>query len=317
MLLGEPARTGYDWNFRLLRIPIRVHPLFWATAVILGLGSTRGNPQEKLQEIILWVLAVFLSILVHELGHALCFACYRINSHVVLYHFGGLAIPDSFQSAAGRSGRDSPFQQIMISAAGPGAQIGLALVVILLLRLGGYTDGTLSQLGLPPQWTADPIEEVHHIVRTFNKNDKVLQSESIKTLPEKYQRRWREADKDGDQHVTGEEWRATVILPSPLLVTFISHLLFVSIFWALLNLVPVYPLDGGQITRELFLLSGSGRAIQHSLILSIAVAVGISLWGFLYWGMLMGVMFLLLAYSSYTTLQRYTGRGGFGGGRPW
>jgi len=31
----------------------------------------------------------------------------------------------------------------------------------------------------------------------------------------------------------------------------------------------------------------------------------------------MGIMFLMLAYSSYMTLQQYTGRGGFGGGGRW
>ena len=86
---------------------------------------------------------------------------------------------------------------------------------------------------------------------------------------------------------------------------------------ALLNLMPVYPLDGGQIARELFLLGGSRQAIPHSLILSIVVAVGLALWGFQRHESFMGIMFLMLAYSSYTTLQQYRGQGGFGGGSRW
>ena len=81
--------------------------------------------------------------------------------------------------------------------------------------------------------------------------------------------------------------------------------------------MPVYPLDGGQIARELFLLGGSRQAIPRSLILSIVVAVGIALWGFQSQRSFMGIMFLMLAYSSYMTLQQYTGRGGFGGGGRW
>ena len=324
MLLGEPARTGYDLNFQLMRIPVRVHPLFWAVAVFLGLNST-GN---DLGLIVLWVLAVFVSIVIHELGHALCFRYYRISSHVVLYHFGGLAIPDSMQGAMGSGNRSNSRQQLAISAAGPAAQLGLALVVILLLRLGGYTDGFVSQevingknVGgyLPPSWTADPVEEVSFIWSTIHRESEIPAAKRIEALPEKYQRRLQVADRDGDQKISYGQLRATVELPSPPLKQFIRNLLAVSIFWALLNLVPVYPLDGGQIARELFLLGGSGQAIQHSLILSIAAAAGIAFWGFssdppqTY----MALMFLMLAYSSYTTLQQYSGRGGFGGRRPW
>ena len=108
-----------------------------------------------------------------------------------------------------------------------------------------------------------------------------------------------------------------MFVPSEELRRFIFYLVEVSIFWALLNLMPVYPLDGGQIARELFLLGGSRQAIPHSLILSIVVAVGIALWGFQRQESFMGIMFLMLAYSSYMTLQQYRGQGGFGGGGRW
>jgi len=259
MLLGEPARTDWDWNFQLLGIRTRIHPLFWAIAALLGIQAVKQN----FVWLLLWISAVFISIVVHELGHALCFRYYRINSHIVLYHFGGLAIPDSFQ-AAGYGSQLKSGQQLAISAAGPAAQLALALVVILLLRLTGYSDGFVS-IFIPPHWTADPL----------------------------------------------------VFVPSEELRRFIFYLVEVSIFWALLNLMPVYPLDGGQIARELFLLGGSRQAIPHSLILSIVVAVGIALWGFQRQESFMGIMFLMLAYSSYMTLQQYTGRGGFGGGGRW
>ena len=259
MLLGEPARTDWDWNFHLLGIRIRIHPLFWAIALLLGIQSVN----QDLVLLLLWIAAVFSSIVVHEMGHALCFRYYRINSHIVLYPFGGLAIPDSYQ-VAGYGSQLKPGQQLAISAAGPAAQLGLAFLVILLLRLAGYSDGLVSSF-VPPHWTADP----------------------------------------------------QVPVPSPEFASFIFYFLYVSIFWALLNLMPVYPLDGGQIARELFLLGGSRQAIPHSLILSIVVAVGIALWGFQSEQQFTGIMFLMLAYSSYMTLQQYTGRGGFGGGGRW
>ena len=42
-MLGEPARTQYDLHFRLAGIPVRVHPLFWLVAALLGLGPFIGT----------------------------------------------------------------------------------------------------------------------------------------------------------------------------------------------------------------------------------------------------------------------------------
>jgi stage IV sporulation protein FB len=53
-----------------------------------------------------------------------------------------------------------------------------------------------------------------------------------------------------------------------------DKLIFINLMWPLLNLLPLWPLDGGQITRELFLAAmPRQRAIRASLILSIVTAV--------------------------------------------
>ena len=49
-------------------------------------------------------------------------------------------------------------------------------------------------------------------------------------------------------------------------------LIFINLFWGLINLLPVFPLDGGQISRELFSWFMAGRGVRPSLGLSIAVA---------------------------------------------
>ena len=73
MLIGEPARTQGDLNFQIGGIPVRVTPWFWIIAVLLGWSSSNnGNPRLLLT----WVLAVFASIMIHELGHALAFRYY-------------------------------------------------------------------------------------------------------------------------------------------------------------------------------------------------------------------------------------------------
>ena len=87
-MLGEPQRTEYDWNFQIFGIPCRVHPFFWLLAVMLGI---RGNSS---QGILIWVSVVFVSILVHELGHAFTIRYFGWSPRVVLHSFGGLAIYD-------------------------------------------------------------------------------------------------------------------------------------------------------------------------------------------------------------------------------
>ncbi|MCC7084788.1 MAG: hypothetical protein IT427_07245 [Pirellulales bacterium] len=100
----------------------------------------------------------------------------------------------------------------------------------------------------------------------------------------------------------------------PALRALLFAILYVNIWWALMNLLPVYPLDGGQISRELFVMSNVQTGIKNSLILSTAVAAGIALWAFSRHDSYLGIMFALLGYSSYQILQAYSSRGGFGGG---
>ena len=88
MFFVEPPPTSYDLHFRVAGVPVRVHPLFWLATVFMGLGAD-GDPID----VLLWVVAVFTCILVHELGHVLAFRYYGMSAHVVLHAFGGLAIP--------------------------------------------------------------------------------------------------------------------------------------------------------------------------------------------------------------------------------
>ena len=39
MILLEPGHTPYDLHFRVFGIPVRVHPMFWLVAAIMGLSD--------------------------------------------------------------------------------------------------------------------------------------------------------------------------------------------------------------------------------------------------------------------------------------
>ena len=93
------------------------------------------------------------------------------------------------------------------------------------------------------------------------------------------------------------------------------RLLYVNIFWGLVNLLPIWPLDGGRISGELFTMANPRDGLQQSLWLSIFVAVGAGVLAFTrLHDQFLALFFAYLAYTSYTTLQAYGG-GGYGGYR--
>jgi Zn-dependent protease len=101
----------------------------------------------------------------------------------------------------------------------------------------------------------------------------------------------------------------------------LHYLIFINLFWGLINLLPVYPLDGGRISRELFVTGNPGRGIEWSLQLSIAAAIAVAIYAIFRFDkpFFMVLLFGFLAFSSYQALAAYRGFGGrfggYGGGR--
>ena len=63
VFLAEPNQTPYDLHFSVLGFPVRVHPLFWLMGLIMGFGDVMS--------VFISIVVAFVSILIHELGHAL------------------------------------------------------------------------------------------------------------------------------------------------------------------------------------------------------------------------------------------------------
>lgn len=245
MILNEPPRTAYDLRFSLIGIPVRVHPMFWLVALLMGL---RGNDEPV--PMILWVGTVFVSILIHELGHALAARAYGWAPWITLHGFGGLA---SYRPTY----RD-PRTQILISLAGPVAGFLFAAVIVGVVAASGHR----VEFG----WQGWVLPINYH-----------FESLNLERL--------------------------------------IDDLLYVNIFWGLVNLLPIYPLDGGQISQEVFQLVNPRDGLRQALILSMAVAIvaGVLAWTRLH-NQFLAIFCAYLAYTSYATLQSYYGRGGGWGG---
>jgi len=257
VFLAEPQPTPYDLRFHWLGIPIRVAPWFWLVAALLGWNLTPTGEPDGMY-LLLWMSAAFVSILVHELGHALAMRFYGISSYIVLYQFGGLTVPERHAYYGGSSrGADDPLRELAITAAGPAAQLALALAIALAVYASPYRLPAVPYL------------------------------EYVLPLGQ------------------GQPFASDAVTLG------LFYLLLASVFWALLNLLPVYPLDGGQIVRNLLVLVQGSRGIRNSLIVSM-VAGGLVAWyAFTRQQVFLGLMMALLAISSFRTLQAYTGRSGW------
>lgn len=136
--------TPFDLQFSLGRIPVRVHPGFWIVGV-LG----RWEPDD-LRITFIWVMCLFVSILIHELGHALTSEAFGWPSEILLYHFGGLAFSQRYHN-------HTPWRSIAVSIAGPAAGFAffglIELATPMLHRVGWLAD--------PYVW--DAIEQLEYI----------------------------------------------------------------------------------------------------------------------------------------------------------
>ncbi len=85
----------------------------------------------------------------------------------------------------------------------------------------------------------------------------------------------------------------------------ILHLLAaVNLFWTFLNLLPIMPLDGGQLLRIILESIFGLRGFKYALLASAVIATLLSLLCFLYQLFLIGALFFLLAFQGYESWRR-------------
>ncbi len=108
-------------RFPLFGFPITIHWMFWLTLALLGgVVQATDNP-EQMKRVLVWVVAGFLSVLIHELGHALTMRHFGARQvEVVLHSFGGYA---TCERRFGRS------QSFFVSGAGPFIQIAAGVAM--------------------------------------------------------------------------------------------------------------------------------------------------------------------------------------------
>jgi stage IV sporulation protein FB len=195
----------------------------------------------------IWVAVCFVSILLHEFGHVCAFRVFRERAEVVLYGWGGLAIP--------RCGVSGSFPRLVVALAGPFAGFCLTGLTLLAARYSGAFIHLGFHMFLPV----------------------------LAVLPG-----------------GGAAYSHWYIL--------LNDLLWVNFYWGLINLLPVYPLDGGQAALAIFEQVDPRAGRRKSLILSAALAGAVAIFGALEQSSFLALMFAILAVSSLQLLDGLRGR---------
>jgi Zn-dependent protease len=220
-MLGT-SETPYDLRFRLLDVPVRIHPMFWLVSAVLGWQD------KNLPAVAVWVACVFVSIMVHEFGHALMSRAFHSSPSVVLWGLGGLCYS--------QGERQTPGQRLAVILAGPGA--GFLFFALLVLVTAAF-------FGMAP------TEQFRALFTREDGNDYLFQS---------YQ-----------------------------------DLVWINLVWGLVNLLPLWPLDGGQATQVLLSLIDRARGQRWCHVVSLLVSGILAIVVY----MQLGDMFLSIFFASF------------------
>lgn len=198
-------------------IPISIHPFFWVFSVLIGYLMS-----SSIYGTAIWVVIIFVSVLVHELGHATMALIFKQKPKIELIAMGGLT------SYHGK--KLKYYQQFLIVLNGPLFGVGLFVLATFVLWL--------------------------HVFQ------------------------------------------------NPTIVASIKIFQVVNIFWSIVNLLPVLPLDGGQLMRIALEGFFGVKGFKLSFLIGFVIAGIIALGSFVIRNYLMGALFFLFAFQSFDMYRR-------------
>ncbi|WP_169974243.1 metalloprotease [Tautonia rosea] len=248
MLMGRPDTTPYDLRFQLLGVPVRIHPAFWIVGLMLGFDQT--DPKRTL----VWVAVLFVSILWHEMGHAMAAVWNGLRPSVVLYWMGGLCFSERDRLGIGGN--------IAVILGGPGAGFVLGLLTVMIgAGVGGLTlQDNLALFGLGSG-------SIREAISKFN---------------------------------------------SPYVLSFYYSMLFFNFGWTLVNLLPIWSLDGGQFLAQVLTSRHPYRGMQQTYTVGMIAAGLVALWAFSADQTFLAIFFALFAFSNYQGRRALQQQGGYG-----
>jgi len=208
-------------NFRLFGIPVSIRLGFVLLGAVLGWsGGYKGI------ELGIWLGIVFVSVLAHEMGHAIAVRAFGLAPQIELHGMGGTT---SWQPDA----RVTPGRRIVVSLAGPGAGFVLGAIVLVAFVALRPAEGT----------------------------------------------------------VAGNA---------------VSMALWVNVGWGALNLLPMLPLDGGNVMASVLEILAPNRGLRLARYVSIGLCVAagaLAAWANQIWPLVLAGYF---AFQNFIGLRAHT-----------
>lgn len=177
-------------TFRLLGFPVTIHGSFLVVVFLIGYSG-----RVQVSNALAWVVVVTVSVIAHELGHALVAAPAGGQPRIDLYMMAGLTTWNPRGTSRGR--------RVAVSVAGPAAGVLFGFVVLLVYR------------------SIDPVRD-------------------------------------------------------SLLDVALADAVWANFAWGVLNLLPMLPLDGGQVVYAL-MPGNEKKRMQRAAAVSLAVGVAVAL----------------------------------------
>jgi stage IV sporulation protein FB len=216
-------------RWRLFGISFCIQPSFWLISALFGYLVVGMGMQitgwDLLKYIGIWVVCTLVSVMVHELGHAVTGRVFGLPGNITLAGMGGQAVGNFETLSVG--------QRVLVILAGPGAGF-LFLFVLILVNQRPWNLNVADALNLPTlrvPWKWDILDQIDTNLKTTAPYSEIM-----------------------------------------------KFLCWMNLFWNIINLIPIMPLDGGMLMSEGFTVVSPVRGLWLAFAISFLLAGGLAVY---------------------------------------
>lgn len=235
-------RDPMNWAFPLFRafgIPVKVHVFF--VVITLGLFLRqyldKDNVVAGLDLFLFTIVLLFGIVLLHEFGH--CFGGRAVGgeaTEILIWPLGGLAFVDV---------PHSPRAHLITVAAGPAVNLAICILTAVVVLGAGFVP-KLNPISNPYVCEMSNYRDGRTYTSTYGvRLYKPGTAEEVKPTLEQYVRFVKPGD-SGETAVKPAELDRAL---APTWLVWVQRTFWLSWVMLLFNLVPAYPLDGGQLLQ--------------------------------------------------------------------